>query len=48
MGTVKEAVSDAAAGAEAARESLVTLGPDGRVALRDGWRCGEVVTRFDR
>jgi hypothetical protein len=28
-------------------EKAVRLGPDGRVALRDGWRCGEVVTRFE-
>lgn len=28
-------------------EKAVRLGPHGRVALADGWRCGEVVTRFE-
>ena len=28
-------------------EKAVRLGPHGRIALADGWRCGEVVTRFE-
>jgi len=28
-------------------EKQVRLGPHGRVALEEGWRCGEVVTRFE-
>lgn len=28
-------------------EKAVRLGPHGRVALADGWRCGEVVTRLE-